>query len=126
MRNVQSICSSEDSNELGAVTKLFQNPRFQHALRVHNKIVEVLLKTPKLSPEEPRVQTLSKDVLNLLNSGSSRFGAPTSLLADALKGLLNNVHVKVNFRPCINKFCFLSPAARISGGREEIYFSVQG
>lgn len=69
--------------------QLFQNRRFQQALHIHNKVVEVCLRTPSPTPIAEDSQRMQKEVLQALPPQSA------DPRVEELRRLLQQPHIKV-------------------------------
>nr|AUG84432.1 Pals1 [Platynereis dumerilii] len=90
LQNLQKqLRSAEDQKDVAQISKLFSNTRFQQALRIHNKMVEVNLQRHKLSPVADNSQELCGDVMNSLNAAH---GHP---VAEELRAILQTPNLKM-------------------------------
>lgn len=90
LQNLQKqLRSAEDQKDVAQISKLFSNTRFQQALRIHNKMVEVNLQRHKLAPVADNSQELCGDVMNSLNAAH---GHP---MAEELRTILQTPNFKM-------------------------------
>ncbi|XP_046370453.2 protein PALS1-like isoform X2 [Haliotis rufescens] len=79
--------SNEDQGDITFLKNLFLNGKFQHAVNIHNKIVEVTSQSPQPRPVASNGQNSANNVINSVQQSKEQ-------LSEELVSLLNRPHMK--------------------------------